>query len=527
MKALLVAVFVAAAVFVRAAGAAEIGEFVSSTLPVLVVHTAAESYASIDEVGDDADAGLTVLYAGEGEANALDDTPNGTFPVVLGHAFDNKNDRNGWPKPNLGLRAVTAYDGSRAAASVPLADFPAGGSWSLQASYADRSHLHHAFGMYLAEAAGALTPRWRFVEVFVVFNATDVEGALPAAGVADYYGLYLLREEPTRGGGRVDVEEMTAAAATDSAMSGGWIFHAGVDQGEPEVESDAGTVLRVDYPALPTAAQLSWLDEHLEAIEYSLFFESEFNATSDLWRCPRYGYASTLDADSFLAVVLASEISFGPNEYARHAYFYKRRNNKVFAGPALDYELGFGVVTDSTTPGRVCCRPVDGFRWGEDLGPLWFKRLNEDASFRCRFRELYLFLREDGQKLHDDQWLGFVNNRSAEIADAADRERVRWDWATTPQAAPTVEPGATQTALKDYMVGWVRSRLGWLDTNVGADTDFGGVEAFCADPSAEYARTEAVCDTQEAEFSAGARPAAAALVLWLAALAAAAAGLWV
>ncbi len=61
-------------------------------------------------------------------------------------------------------------------------------------------------------------------------------------------------------------------------------------------------------------------------------------------------YASWIDVDSWVDMVLINEFSRDMDSYVRSTYFHKDREAPIVAGPMWDHDLTFGVGASPTTP---------------------------------------------------------------------------------------------------------------------------------------------------------------------------------
>ena len=98
---------------------------------------------------------------------------------------------------------------------LPLLGMPADNDWVLYGpspSNYDDVLIHNSFIFELARQSGYPAPRWRFVEVFLNTNGTDL-------AAANNLGLYLLMERIKRGRDRVDFPPLSADGA-----QGGWML---------------------------------------------------------------------------------------------------------------------------------------------------------------------------------------------------------------------------------------------------------------------------------------------------------------
>jgi hypothetical protein len=169
---------------------------------------------------------------------------------------------------------------------------------------------------------------------------------------------------------------------------------------------------------------------------------------------------------SFIDFMLVCEIPKEVDKYRYSNYMYKEKDSdggKLFAGPAWDFDLGYGNVDywpaglDHSGWLYTMTEPYD---WSIMF---WWKRLMEDPYFRDMAKTRWIWLREN--RLSDETVHQMIDSITTWIAPARERNYERWpilgtyvwpnyDWA-----------GNDYDDEVDYFEDFLFPRLTWMDQN--------------------------------------------------------------
>jgi len=342
------------------------------------------------------------------------------------------------------LRADDAdSDGDR-----PLLGMPSNADWVLSDPIVyDRALIRNALAFELSNRIGRYAPRTRFAEVFMVDDGGDVRAG-------NFLGFFTLIEKIERGPERVNVSRLPESAASDPAMTGGFILR--IDKGVPDFYA-AGRGLQFVYPdaadmmAAARTPQLDFIRSFIDGFRQA--------ASAADFKHPVTGqhYSQFIDVDAWIDHNIINALAKNVDGLRFSAYFYKERGGRLVAGPVWDFDRSLGTPYDPRTgepeEWNQTWNATDYFNEG------WWRLLFRDPDFRSRYRARFKALL-NGEFAADD--LDRVVDRMAvQVGDAADRDFRRW-----PQFPPRDNSyGAEIALLKDFLhrrVAWIKSQL---DTN--------------------------------------------------------------
>jgi hypothetical protein len=365
-------------------------------------------------------------------------------------------------------------------------DYPAGSDFSLLNVYNDKSFLNDFLAHELFEKMGHYQVRRRYVEVF--WNGTPPEGTADPSGKVgtnDYVGIYLLLEKIRIDPNRVDIQT-PQSGAPDDPITGGYIWKKDKDSpGDVNFSTPSGQVLKYHDPRGEnlSAVQRQWLADYLAGFEGVLYGPN--------WLDPVNGYASYLDASSFVDLHWIVEYSKQIDGYRLSSYFQKDRGGKIKWEPIWDWNLSFGNANYAQ------CGLTNGWYWSI-LGPadhIWEHRLMVnpgDPDYNQRIADRWAELRQD--VLHPSNVLARVDQITNLLYEATTRDFRRWprlgralwpnpdgtgDGRDVNYVSPTNYSGIIQQ-WKNYVV----MRTAWIDSQFLAAPCFSRSSGFPAAPLA-------------------------------------------
>lgn len=305
--------------------------------------------------------------------------------------------------------------------------------WSLLANYGDKSLMRNAVAFELSRRLQlAFTPDSRFVDMYL-------------NGV--YQGNYQLTEKIEVSGHRVDVEEQTEGATTLPEISGGYLLE--VDgyayQEKVHFYTPRNMPVTVHYPDEDeiTDAQKNYISQHFASFEDALF-SADFTD-------PDKGYRHYLDLDSYINWYLVDEIAGNPDLFWS-TYLYKKRNNdKLFAGPVWDFDLGFNA--DERLGDAVHKLMIDA---GHEP-KTWINQLMKDPYFRHAVRDRWNAVKADVATLPD-----FVDQVAAQLDYSQRLNFMLWDILST-KVHLNLEAAGSYEGEVAFLRNYLVDRIAWLD----------------------------------------------------------------
>lgn len=336
-------------------------------------------------------------------------------------------------------------------ANYPLLGMPADGDWVLRGPFSDKSLIRDALMFDLSRAMGRPAPRYKFVELYLNTDAQPVSAA-------DYQGVYVAMETIKNDKNRLDLKKLDDEDVTEPKISGGYIMSfewlAAEEPTVPCSGANCWQYLELRDPD-PVPAQRTWISNYVKSFSDALHGSSFTDPTT--------GYAAYIDVDSFVDQVILYELGRDMDAYLRSFYLYKDRGQKMFAGPLWDNDLTFGVG------GFFNNNQTSGWQYQQTRSPVandWIQRLLQDPAFVNRIKQRWSSLRQG--VLSNAQFESLINQISAPLSAAAQRNFTRWPNLTTQNIGPFVTPTAnTWQGQVQQLKTWAQQRMSWLDSPSG------------------------------------------------------------
>jgi CotH kinase protein len=422
----------------------------SSNLPIFIINTEGQTIRDEPKVA----AKLKVINNGIGKINNVTDETK-DYNGRIGIEYRGSTSQT-FPKKPYGFET---WDDKNMGIDASILGFPPEQDWILFASYNEKSLLHNVLAMKLGRDLGDYTPRTQHVEVVLNGN---------------YEGVYVFMEKIKRSANRVNISKLTATENSGDALTGGYIFKIDKTTGSggivgwnsvvpPSVSSKGQkTYYQVEYPKPSelTTLQLSYLKTYVDSAEAAL----RFNLAD-----PLTGYRKFFDAQSFIHLFLANEISHNVDGYRISTYFHKdkhSKNRRIKAGPFWDFDLAFGNAD--------YCDGMRTYGWAYLFGdvcpddywqmPFHWGRMLQDPSFANQLKTTYVAMRKGAwqtEKLH-----AYIDSMATVLNQPQQRNFQRWPvmgqyiW-PNPRPIP-----ATYQAEVNELKSFLTARLIWLDNNI-------------------------------------------------------------
>lgn len=396
----------------------------SSTLPILIVEPDGRTPDEPKVMAD-----FRVLHR-PGQRVRLTDTTALVYDGVAGIELRGATSRTRYDKKSYALETRFPDTSNR---NVDLLGLGEGNDWVLHGPFGDKSLLRNALAMHLARAAGQRASATRFAELVLGGR---------------YQGVYLVMPKIDKDW--LGAEYVVKIDKRSGAETSGW---------RSDVRSD-GARLRYQYHD-PDAEDLApheraELRAFIGALEADL---ADLGADDPL--------PSEIDARSFADYLLLTELTKNVDGYRLSAYFQVRRDSagalRFVAGPAWDYNLAFGNAdyydADDTSGWQVdFAQPGDPFKV-----PFFWPRLFGNRAFRTLASERWRALRAGPYA--DDALAGWLEEREAELAEAAGRNFARWD-VLGEYVWPNAHIGETHAEEVAWLRDWLMARAAWMDANL-------------------------------------------------------------
>jgi len=421
-----------------------------SNLPIIVIGTYGEPIPDEPKIT----AYMGVIDNGPGMMNNLED-PFNDYDGYIGIEIRGQSSQM-FPKKSYG---VETRDNTGENLNVSLLGLPEENDWVFYAPYTDKSMLRNIVSFEIGRKMGNYCSRSVFCELVI----ND-----------EYKGVYTLMEKIKNDDKRVDIASLDPGDISGIDLTGGYIIK--VDKIDPDFTYGVDGWKSNPSPAYPNAKDITFQYYYPKADEIAVeqkTYIKDFITTAEntltiyYFANPYLGYQNHFDILSFIDYMLLCEIAKEVDNYRFSTYFFKEKDNdggKLFAGPAWDFDLGYGNV-DYWDPGLDhtgwMYKTVEPHEWSIIF---WWKRMMEDEYFRDMAYTRWNWLRQN--EIRDDAIHTMIDSILTHIDEAKDRNYERW-----PILGQYVWPnydwyGNTYADEVDYFEDFLFPRLQWMDANL-------------------------------------------------------------
>lgn len=294
--------------------------------------------------------------------------------------------------------------------------------WVLLANWMDRTLMRNRVAFQIALSTGmAWNPHGEFVDV--VLNGKHI-------------GNYYLCEHIKVDKNRVNIAELEEDATEGEGITGGFIME--LDKYFDEVYKFKSSVRNLPYmfkdPDEVNEQQFAYMQNYVNAMEASIYNDEELAAGK---------FMEYLDMDSFIDWWFVHELAENSEPgHPKSTYMYKDKSDKIYAGPAWDFDWGTFV------PGTYYCVKK----------ALYYPRLFQNATFVKRVKERWTLLKPEFIKIST-----FIENEAQRIKQSEKMNHIMWPITNEPvngDESMTFEE-AVQRMKTSY-----EAKLNWLDSEI-------------------------------------------------------------
>jgi hypothetical protein len=265
----------------------------------------------------------------------------------------------------------------------------------------------------------------------------------------DYRGLYLLEEKIKADKNRVNVIKIGTTDIYQPEVTGGYISKADKTTGG---ETWAHLIDSVGYMhVLPKPEDVTPEQDAYIWSRFDFLSTVAMNYNMSLTT----GIPSVIDIPSFIDYMIISELSSNADAYQYSTFFHKDRNGKLRAGPIWDNDLTFGNDLFIWYLDRSKTN-IWQFSNGDNEGSLFWRYMYNTPQFECYLSKRWNELILPGNPLNLTSIDNFIDETTAYINEAVNREYTRW-------AVPD-NFNSQISGIKS----WLTSRITWITTNLGS-----------------------------------------------------------
>lgn len=251
-------------------------------------------------------------------------------------------------------------------------------TWILLANGFDETGIRNTIALEMAQRSGlAFTPESVAVDLYCN---------------GEYQGNYLLTEKVQAGGERVDIGNgfLIERELQDRYEIAAYL------EGRGGFQTARGDYYLIEHPENPSKEQIEEIKRFVQEAEDAVFAENGVNPdTGRAW-------SEYLDKDSFVRKYLLEEVTKNYDGGVTSAYYYMPEGEeKLYAGPAWDYDVIFGNNTlDEMSSNPEGITELSDHIYGPDLySALMDQQDFREAVFACFeniFRSMVYELLETG-----------------------------------------------------------------------------------------------------------------------------------
>ena len=422
----------------------------TSNMPIIVIDTYGVSIPDEPKIP----GFMGIIDNGPGQVNNIND-PFNHYNGHIGIEIRGQSSQR-FPKKAYSMETRKASGENQ---NVPLLGMPSENDWVLYAPYSDKSMLRNTMTFEMARQMTGYASRTRYCEVVVN---------------GDYKGIYVLMERIKRDKNRVNIEKLNPDEISGENLSGGYIIR--VDKMDWDFNYATDGWLSEVTPFYPSAKRQTFqffypkakiiVPQQRDYIKNFVTLAEEALVSSG-FNDPFSGYPAYIDLPSFVDFMLLNEISKEVDNYKFSTYFYKendRDGGKLFAGPAWDFNLGYGNVNFWPDGLKTTGWLYQTVTTGNPDMMYWWERLMEDSYFRDLAKTRWVDLRLN--TLTNTFIQQKVDSLIGEIDEAKERNFARW-----PILGEYVWPNHdwennTYADEVEYFTSFLNNRLEYMDINM-------------------------------------------------------------
>ncbi len=423
----------------------------SANIPAVFIDTASGSMAYLNE---------DKKHEETGDIRVVDKNGNTEYQGALERISGRGNSTWKYDKKPYAIKLTEKY---------PLCGLKKGDKWRLLSLCREGSKLDNKIAMDLAEELGiAYSPQGTWVDLYLN---------------GEYAGNYLLAESVSVGEGRVEISDLekenkkynenidtadTYAEEDNKGyliengrdISGGYLierdFELYYEEEKAGFVTSVGNRFTVRAPQHASREQVLYIQDCVENVEQMVQSEQ-----AEVW--------DYLDADSFVKRFMIDEIALNMDVGITSMYFYKERgDDKLYSGPAWDYDNAFGdgesYLHYNYNYERTVLKDCD-----QDENRLnWYVKLYETPEVQERLRQEYAGILPFCEDLLNYKIDEYVRTISASAA----MDRLRWLSGIEEAEGEWVMSSGRYSFFDDnvkYTKFFLAKRLNWLCERWGVE----------------------------------------------------------
>ncbi|MFP9117813.1 CotH kinase family protein [Flavobacterium sp. RNTU_13] len=415
--------------------------FTQSNLPIVIISTDVDPNTGQPmEIPDEPKiaAGMKIIYHTDGTTNYVSDQNTSGYLNYNGRIKIEIRGSSSQDLPKKQYSWTTYENDNTTKKSVSIMGMPKEKDWILNGLAFDPSLMRDYIAYNLSRAMGYYTTRTQYCEVII-------------NGV--YKGLYIIQEKLKDDSNRINIQKIDAAAASGVALTGGYITKADkTTGGDPVAWTMSSYNGTTDYiHELPKPADVTVTQNNYIYQQFNTLSGTSRSNNTDL----ATGYPSVIDIPTFVDFMVMNELASNVDGYQISTYFHKDIGGKLRAGPIWDFNLTFGNDLFMYGLNRSFTDVWQFDNWDNTGSKFWLDLYNS-STFRCYLSRRWHQVTAAGGPLSHAAIETLINNTTALIGEAAQREQQAWG--TVPNWHGEV----------NNMKSWIQTRISWITNHIGS-----------------------------------------------------------
>lgn len=334
--------------------------------------------------------------------------------------------------------------------------------WTLINNYGDKTLMRNLIAFNIAERLGMKwTPQGRLVDVIVN---------------GEYQGTYQFCDQVEVQKKRVDVAKVGDEDVPGDPLTGGYFIELDAySSGEPVnfTSSVYGMPVTVKYPDEDeiTTEQLDYIKSYLAKLENAVKSKDYTNEET--------GYPAFMDVHSFVQHFLTGELAGNTDTYYS-VYMSKERGDSRFVfGPVWDFDIAFD--NDNRTH-SILSRNYAQYKQ--------FLCLSGSASYAANVYNFVLRIINTTAELRTEEWsrarydrgltpdtiIAYIDSLASVANKSQQLNFTRWPILNT-MLHQNFQALGSYAKEVDYLKKYINNRFAWMDSKVGIDMQYTGMES--------------------------------------------------
>ena len=333
--------------------------------------------------------------------------------------------------------------------------------WTLINNYGDKTLIRNLVAFNIAERLGMKwTPQGRLVDVVVN---------------GEYQGTYQFCDQVEVQKRRVDVAKIENEDVPGDPLTGGYLIELDAYSSDEPVHFTSSVYsmpVAIKYPDDDeiTSEQKKYIKDYLAKLENAV--------KSANYKDEEVGYPAYLDVHSFVQHFLTGELAGNTDTYWSVYMSKEREDPRFVVGPVWDFDIAFD--NDNRTH-SILSKTYSQYKQ--------FLSLSGSASFANGVYSFVNKIINSTEEMRTEEWsrarydrgltpdtlLAFIDSLASVANKSQQLNFTRWPILST-MLHQNFQALGSYTKEVDYLKKYVKNRFAWMDSKVGIDLQYTGME---------------------------------------------------